>query len=163
MLKQLSIFIVIVGVLFLLERKREVDGQGNPVMRIWGLGVLLVGFACVPGWDVIVALSGPAGMPEDVLTSAVLSMLSLAAGAFSFYYRITLFGDRIEVRYLPFLTNKYPLRDMLPSSMNKNDCGHFRFSNGRKIDIVAFFSGRRHFIGALRDQKFISRYHSNES
>jgi len=161
MLNYIALTFIIIALPVILVRNRESDKQDNPVMRDWVMAVVFVGIGGFFGLESVKSQLDPSSQHSDVFFTAAVSVLSMFTGIYSFYFRITLLADRIEVRY-PFRTKQFLLRDMLPSSMNRHDCGVLRFSGGRKVRVDMQYSGRSRFIGILRERKFVSKYYSSD-
>ena len=160
MLNTLAVVFIIIALPVILVRKREADQQGNPVMRDWVMAALFAGMGGFFSWEGIEARD-PSNAPSDAPFLAVCAVLCWIIGIISFYFKVTLLADRIEVRY-PFRTKQFLLRDMLPSSMNRYDSGVLRFSGGRKVRVDPQYSGKSRFIGILRERKYVSKYYSSD-
>lgn len=161
MLNYLALTFIIIALPVILIRKRESDKQDNPVMRNWVMPVIFLGGGGFFGWESVEPRLDPSSQPSDVFFTAAVAVLSVFIGIYFLFFRITLLADRIEVRY-PFRTKQFLLRDMLPSSMNRYDCGILRFSGGRKVRVDPQYSGRARFIGILRERKFVSKYYASD-
>lgn len=161
MLNYIALVFIVIALPVILVRHREGGKQDHPVMRDWPMAALCAGIGAFLGWKGVEARLDPSSELFDWFFPAAFAVLSLIIGSIYFCFKITLFADRIEVASA-FRTRQFLLRDMLPSSMTAYDCGVLRFSGGRRIRVHMQYSGKRHFIGALRKRKFVSEYYASE-
>lgn len=136
----------------LLDRKREVDRQDNPILVHLSVSVMLclAGAACL--WGSVQALHDPAACPGDISAQIFFGASAAAfllAGLF-YHAKLTLYGDSIERRRLPFWKSIYPLEHLVEATDGKDGPLVLKFSDGRKITLSPGQSGRKYFIVRLR-------------
>src|ERR1700684_2604332 len=98
---------------YLITRRREVDANGNPTLRLWGWCALATAVGVFCAWKGIVIARNVScdSCPHDPVAAVGLSVFSFAASACFFCVRITLLPDRIEYTSFPFLTASFPLKE----------------------------------------------------
>jgi hypothetical protein len=104
----------------LAKRKREVDSDGYPCLRLWGpcfLG-LMVGFFCL--WMTLKYLDDPFYQrhPENTAVNVFFCVSSFLFGAWSYCYAITLTSTAITRRYLPLLSGRPYFLEKLGTALN---------------------------------------------
>lgn len=135
----------------LTQRKREVDSAGNPTLRFWStcfLG-LMSGFFFF--WVTLKNLGDPFHQrhPENTAVEAFFCVFGFMVAAWGYCYKITLTSTVISLRYLPFLTRVYPLESVDKVEPMAKGNARILLSDGRKITVVPFFSGRPYFLENL--------------
>jgi hypothetical protein len=135
----------------LTQQKREVDSAGNPTLRFWGTCLLglMSGFFFL--WIVLKNLGDPFHQrhPENTAVEEFFCVFGFVVAAWGYCYKITLTNAAIILRYLPFLTRVYPLDSVDKVEPMAKGSARILLSNGRKITVVPFFSGRPHFLESL--------------
>lgn len=151
---QLTVMFLVLAPSYLLNRKRELDSQGNPILKSWGVGVAGIAAAAFCGWKAVEALYDPVlCKTDDSIAMFIMGSIFLLAGLASLNFKVTLFNDHIEQRYLFFFTKKYPLTNLLPIEELGKDVAKLMFSDGRKLPVIWLFSGRAYFMERLRSHK----------
>jgi hypothetical protein len=148
----LILFVIVVLVsLNLIKRDREVDSLGNPIVRSWGaFALFLLGVAF---WLVTLLrnLGDPFHQrhPENSYVEAACGVVTLVAALLSFYFRITLTADHIELRGIPFFKKSYPLSSVIEVPSYKRGWLAIRLMGGNKILLHAPYSGVPYFLKSL--------------
>jgi hypothetical protein len=135
----------------LTKRKREVDSDGNPTLRLWGncfIGLMLGIFFL---WITLKNLSNPfyQRYPENTAVGAFFCVLGFLCAAWGYFCKITLTRSAITYQYLPFLTRVYPVKSVESVESQAINSAVIRFSDGRKIAVLPLYSGRDHFLETL--------------
>ena len=148
---QLAVFFSVLAPSYLLNRKREVDSQGNPILKAWGAGVIGLVAASFCGWKAVEALHDPLlSKTDDATAMFIMSSICLFVGIASLNFKITLFKNHIEQQYLFFFHKKYSLAEILSIEGLGKNVARLIFANGGKIGIIWIYSGRTYFLDKLR-------------
>src|SRR5450759_5227972 len=143
---------VVLVSLHLIKRDRETDASGNPIVRSWGSFVLfLIG---VVFWLVTLVrnLGDPFHQryPENTYVEAACGVVTLVAALLSFYFRITLTADHIELRGIPFFKKSYPLSSVIEvPSYKRGWLVAIGLRGGGRILLHAPYSGVPYFLKSL--------------
>jgi hypothetical protein len=149
--RPLVLFVVVALLsLNLFKRERETDALGNPIIRTWGTFVLfLLG---VIFWLVTLVrnLADPFHQryPENTYVEAACGILTLVAALLSYYFRITLTVDNIELRG-PFFKKSYPLSSVIDVPSYKRGWLAIGLRGGGRILLHAPYSGVPYFLKSL--------------
>jgi hypothetical protein len=135
----------------LARRDREVDSAGNPSVRFWSACFLGVTGGCFFLWVTLKNLGDPFHQryPENTAVEAFFCVFGFLLFAWGFCYKITLTATAITVRYLPFVTRVYPIAGVDAVKSISKRGAVIRFRDGRKIPVMALFSGTPFFLENL--------------
>ncbi len=135
----------------MLNRRKEVDGLGNPALRLRGPFFVLLFLGLCSSWVAFVSRDTSSGKFSLFCLAAVVCFL----GSFlAFKNRIILHRALIEesctrmFRTQYFLTNLESLR---PEGKKKQYLA-IHFAHGRKIAVSGYHSGTPYFIEKLREE-----------
>jgi len=144
------------------RRTRELDSQGNPIVRylgdpyimiLCGAAFLLFG---VYQWFLPVNHHYSGNLLLVSYLPAAVGICALAFAAHLFAYRITLRNTTVQTSGWPFKARTLSLGELEAVEETGNNT-ILKFFGGKKVAIYANLSGRVHFLAALRANNSIQR------
>jgi len=150
--RPLLLFVVIALIsLNLFKRERETDASGNPIIRSWGSFVLFLFGVIFWLVTLVRSLGDPfhRRFPENTYVDVACGVLTLVAALLSYYFRITLTVDNIELRAIPFFKKSYSLSSVIDVPSYKRGWLAIGLRGGGRILLHAPYSGVPHFLKSL--------------
>lgn len=134
-----------------LNRRQEVDGLGNPALRLRGPFLVLLFLGVCSSWIAFVSRDASSGKFSLFCFAALICFV----GSFlAFKKRIILHQDRIEDSCTQVFRTPYYLTTLesLRPEGKKGEYLAIHFAHGRKVSISGYYSGLPHFIEKLREE-----------
>jgi len=150
-LRWAPIAVVLFAATQLAKRRREVDAAGNPTLRMWSTCFIGMMAGLFWLWTTWTHVDGTyyQRYPDDKIVDLFFCVSSFLLGAWGYCYKITLTSNAITRRYLPLFTRVYPLESVENVEPIAQGNAKILLTDGRKITVLPFFSGRPHFLEEL--------------